>query len=70
LRAAFVAMTKDAEFIAASQKEKLDVRPQSGQAIAEIVAGILDSPADIRERMKVVLQPKPVDIIEQPPGPK
>ena len=70
LRTAFVAMTRDAEFIAAAEKEKLDVRPQSGQAIAEIVAGILDSPSDIRERMKVVLQPKPVDIIEQPPGQK
>jgi hypothetical protein len=70
LRAAFVAMTRDAEFIAAAEKEKLDVRPQSGEAIAEIVAGILDSPPDIRERMKVVLQPKSVDIIEQPPGTK
>ena len=70
LRTAFVAMTRDAEFIAAAEKEKLDVRPQSGQAIAGIVAGILDSPSDIRERMKVVLQPKPVDIIEHPPGQK
>ena len=70
LRAAFVAMTKDPEFIAAAAKEKLDVRPQSGQAIADIVAGIIDSPADIRERMKVVFQPKAIDIIEQPPGAK
>jgi hypothetical protein len=68
LRAAFVAMTRDPEFIAAAAKEKLNVRPQSGDAIAAIVTGILDSPPEIRERMKVVLQPRPVDIIEQPPG--
>ena len=68
LRAAFVAMIRDPEFIAAAAKEKLDVRPQSGEAIAEIVAGILDSAPEIRERMKVVLQPRPVDIIDQPPG--
>jgi hypothetical protein len=70
LRAAFIAMTRDPEFIAAAAKEKLDVRPQSGEVIAGIVAGILDSPSDIRERMKVVLQPRAVDIIEQPPGTK
>jgi hypothetical protein len=68
LRAAFVAMTRDPEFIAAAAKEKLDVRPQSGEAIAAIVAGILDAPQEIRERMKVVLQPRPVDVIEQPPA--
>ena len=68
LRAAFVAMTRDPEFIAAAAKEKLDVRPQSGEAIGEIVAGILDSAPEIRERMKVVLQPRPVDIIDQPTG--
>jgi hypothetical protein len=61
-------MIRDPEFIAAAAKEKLDVRPQSGEAIAEIVTGILDSPQEIRERMKVVLQPRPVDIIDQPPG--
>ena len=62
-------MVKDPEFIAAAQKEKLEVRPQSGDKIAEIIFGLLDTPADVRERMKVVLQPKDLrHVIEQPAG--
>ena len=45
-------------FIAAAAKEKLDIRPQSGDTIAEIVFGLLDTPQDVRERMKAALQPK------------
>ena len=34
------------------------MRPQTGDKIAEIVFGILDTPQDLRERMKAALQPK------------
>jgi tripartite-type tricarboxylate transporter receptor subunit TctC len=70
LRAAFAAMVRDPEFIAAAQKENMDIRPQSGETIAEIIYGLLDTPQDIRERMKVALEPRPVDILERPPGAK
>jgi len=68
LRAAFVAMTKDPEFIASAAKENLEVRPQTGEKIAEIIFGLLDAPQDVRERMKVALQPKDEHVLEQPPG--
>jgi tripartite-type tricarboxylate transporter receptor subunit TctC len=67
LRKAFELMVKDPDFIAAAAKEKLEVRPQSGDAIAQIVAGILDAPADVRERMKEALKERELHKIEPPP---
>ena len=66
LRRAFEAVVKDPDFIAAAAKEKLDVRPQSGDKIAEIIFGLLDTPADMRERMKAALAPKDLHELAQP----
>jgi tripartite-type tricarboxylate transporter receptor subunit TctC len=68
LRAAFDATVKDPEFIAAAAKENMEVRPQSGDKIAEIIFGLLDAPQDVRDRMKVALQPKAEHVLEQPPA--
>src|SRR4051795_1009210 len=67
LRAAFAAMVKDPEFIAAAAREKLEIQPQTGEQLQEIIFGLLNSPADVRERMKAALQPKAEQILEQPP---
>jgi len=64
LRRAFDAAVRDPEFIAAAAKEKLVVRPQSGDRIAEIIAGLLDTPADVRDRMKVALASKDLHALE------
>jgi tripartite-type tricarboxylate transporter receptor subunit TctC len=66
LRRAFDAVVKDPDFIAAATKEKLDVRPQSGDKIAEIIFGLLDTPADVRDRMKAALASKDLHEIAQP----
>jgi tripartite-type tricarboxylate transporter receptor subunit TctC len=68
LRAAFAAMVKDPEFITAAAKEKLEIQPQTGEQLQEIIFGLLDSPPDVRERMKAALQPKAEQILEQPPA--
>src|SRR4051812_47516275 len=70
LRAAFAAMVKDPDFIAAATASKLEIRPQTGEQLQEIVGGLISSPADVRERMKVALQPKPEEILDQPPKPQ
>jgi tripartite-type tricarboxylate transporter receptor subunit TctC len=70
LRAAFVAMVKDPEFIAAAAANKLEIRPQTGEQLQEIVGGLISSPVDVRERMKIALQPKPEEILDQPPKPQ
>jgi tripartite-type tricarboxylate transporter receptor subunit TctC len=70
LRRAFDATVRDPEFIAAAKKEKLDVRPQSGDKIAEIIFGLLDTAAAVRERMKVALTEKGLFEREAPAGQK
>ena len=61
LRAAFMKMTEDAEFKAAAIKENMEIRPMSGEDLGKLIAGILDAPQDVRDRMKVALEPKPDD---------
>ena len=70
LRRAFDATVRDPEFIAAAAKEKLDVRPQSGDKIAEIIFGLLDTAADVRERMKAALASKDLQELERPAAKK
>ena len=66
LRAAFAAMVKDPEFIAGAAQESLEIRPQSGETIQGIITGLLDAPADVRERMKTALQPKDEHVVDGP----
>jgi hypothetical protein len=61
-------MAKNPEFIAAAASEHMDIRPQSGDALQEIIFGLLNSPQDVRERMKVALEPKGEHILDKPPG--
>jgi tripartite-type tricarboxylate transporter receptor subunit TctC len=58
LRAAFAATLKDPAFIAAAAKEHMTIRPMTGEKLAEVITSMLNAPADVRERMKVALQPK------------
>ena len=70
LRRAFDAAVRDPELIASAKKEKLEVRPQSADKIAEIIFGLLDTPADMRERMKAALASKDLHELERPAGKK
>ncbi len=57
LRKAFAATIADPEFQATAAKENLEIRTMTGDELAALVAGILDAPQDVRERMKAALQP-------------
>jgi hypothetical protein len=70
LRKAFQETVKDPAFIADAAKEKLEVRPQTGDKIAEIIYGLLDAPADVRQRMKAALAAKDLHKLEQAAGTK
>ena len=70
LRAAFNAMVKDPEFIAAAATNKLEIRPQTGEQLQAIVGGLISSPEDVRKRMKTALEPRPEEILDQPPSQK
>jgi tripartite-type tricarboxylate transporter receptor subunit TctC len=58
LRDAFAATIKDPEFIAAAKYEHLDIAPMSADKLAEIIAGLLNAPQDVRDRAKAALEPK------------
>jgi tripartite-type tricarboxylate transporter receptor subunit TctC len=65
LRAAFEATIKDPEFIAAAAHENMEIHPMSGDKLHEIIAGLLNAPQDVRERMKIALQPKDEHTVEK-----
>jgi tripartite-type tricarboxylate transporter receptor subunit TctC len=58
LRAAFAATIRDPEFIAAAKKENLEIRPQTAEVLTQVILALLNSPQDVRDRMKVALQPR------------
>jgi tripartite-type tricarboxylate transporter receptor subunit TctC len=68
LRAAFAETVKDPEFIAAAAQETMEVRPMTGDKLQGIIFGLLSAPQDVRERVKVALQPKQEHTLEQQPG--
>jgi tripartite-type tricarboxylate transporter receptor subunit TctC len=70
LRRAFDMAVRDPELIASAKKEKLLVRPQSADQIAKIIFGLLDTPADVRARMKAPLEAKDLHKLERPAGKK
>jgi tripartite-type tricarboxylate transporter receptor subunit TctC len=58
LRKAFEATIRDPEFIATAKKENMEIRPQTAEVLTQVVLGLLSSPQDVRDRMKVALQPR------------
>jgi tripartite-type tricarboxylate transporter receptor subunit TctC len=68
LRAAFQATLKDPEFIAAAKNENMEINPMNGDKMQEIIFGLLSSPKEVRDRVKVALEPKKEHTLEQPPG--
>jgi tripartite-type tricarboxylate transporter receptor subunit TctC len=57
LRRAFDETFKDPAFIAEAQKQRAELKPMSGIELAQIVREIIEAPAALRERVKVVIQP-------------
>jgi tripartite-type tricarboxylate transporter receptor subunit TctC len=52
LRRAFDRAMQDPELLAEAQKARLDIAPMSGEALQELVAKTVDTPADIRTRAR------------------
>jgi hypothetical protein len=59
---------KDPEFIATAAQEHMEIRPQTGEQLEQIILGLLSAPADVRDRMKVALTPKDEHTVDKPPG--
>ena len=50
LQSAFMAMTKDAAFLADAKKSQLDITPISGAAVRDIIAKMAATPKAVVER--------------------
>ena len=55
LRAAFDATMKDPEFLAAAQKQKMDINPVSGEELQKIVTDIVATPRAIADRLQSII---------------
>jgi tripartite-type tricarboxylate transporter receptor subunit TctC len=55
LRAAFMATMKDPEFLADTQKIKLDINPKDGEEVSALIQKVYAAPKDVIERMKQAL---------------
>jgi tripartite-type tricarboxylate transporter receptor subunit TctC len=69
LRKAFEETVKDPEFIAAAKQENLEINPMSADKLVDVINGLLDAPQDVRERVKVALEPKKEHTLETLPAP-
>jgi len=67
LRAAFQATLKDPEFIAAAAHENMEINPMNGDKMQDIIFGLLNSPKEVRDRVKVALEPKKEHTLDKPP---
>jgi tripartite-type tricarboxylate transporter receptor subunit TctC len=58
LRKAFDATLADPEFLADAEKQRMEIRAMTGQQLADVIKGIIEAPADIREKVKLAIVPK------------
>jgi tripartite-type tricarboxylate transporter receptor subunit TctC len=64
LRAAFQAMIKDRDFMADANKHNMDIRPMTGEQLDKLIREIVDTPPDIRERVKRAMEPRDSDVVK------
>jgi tripartite-type tricarboxylate transporter receptor subunit TctC len=58
LRKAFDETLRDPAFIADADKQRLEIRAMGGGALADLIKQVIETPADLRERVKQAIQPK------------
>ena len=58
LRKAFDETFKDLAFIQEAKTQRAELQPMTGAELAQIVKDIIEAPADLRDRVKLVIQPR------------
>jgi tripartite-type tricarboxylate transporter receptor subunit TctC len=58
LRRAFEATLTDPAFLADVEKQRMEIRGMSGDELAQLVKDIISTPAEIREKVKLAIEPK------------
>lgn len=67
LRKAFDDTLKDPEFIAEAKQQNAEVRPMTGKVLEATIRDLIEAPQNVRDRVKVALQPKASDTLDSAP---
>jgi tripartite-type tricarboxylate transporter receptor subunit TctC len=67
LRKAFDTTLADPAFIADAEKQRLEIRAMNGGQLADLIKSVIETPIDVREKVKLAIQPKNVQTV---PGAK
>ena len=62
LRRAFDETLKDPEFIREATVERAEISPMNGAELARLVDDLIATPDDIKARVKVAIEPRPLDL--------
>jgi hypothetical protein len=57
LRKAFDETLTDPEFVQEAKKQRAELQPMSGAELEQIVRDLIEAPAELRERVKLAIQP-------------
>jgi tripartite-type tricarboxylate transporter receptor subunit TctC len=66
LRRAFDATLKDPDFKREAEAQRAEIDPMDGEELERTVADLIGAPADLRERVKIALEPKARDMTAAP----
>ena len=58
LRKAFDATLADPAFLADTEKQRMEIRAMTGEQLATLVKDIIETPPDIRDKVKLAIEPK------------
>jgi tripartite-type tricarboxylate transporter receptor subunit TctC len=58
LRKAFDETLRDPAFIADAEKQRLEIRAMAGGQLADLVRLVIETPTELRERVKLAIQPR------------
>ncbi len=70
LRKAFQDTLTDPEFVAEAAKTNSEIRPVSGEELGNQISRLIGSPQSVKDKMKIVLEPKSGDLQEIVPEKK
>ena len=70
LRHAFDATLRDPDFIREAERERSDISPMTGAQLATLIKDLIESPEDIKAKVKVAIQPRATDLREVTGGAK
>jgi tripartite-type tricarboxylate transporter receptor subunit TctC len=58
LRKAFDETLKDPEFLADAERQRLEIQAMTGEQLAQLIKSVIETPAAIRDKVKLAIETK------------